>query len=325
MWISAYSMCASMNQEFRYLIEDFCKRCGIGNPGRILDGGALVVNEVSFSLIYSGHLNPAAVLIYCDFGEIPPGSGARLYLDLLEAHAGLADGSAFSVSDDTGRVVLTDSYPLEKAYSPDQLRETLIRLAAKAIAWRKSCMPGERNPSGPVSSAALLQHGAGNIAPARNTTMSAQFVSLIHDFCAFAKMPCPDYVLRGGSIAVDGVRFALTSKQLQERSSLLVRCDFGELPDERLVDACKALLTANWHIYDGTGSMFSVYPANAHVLFDKSYPLDTLTARALPSLLTNLAAQVHEWRERRFLDPLPKVRKGLPRWAARQWAASNFQ
>lgn len=162
-----------MNHDFRYLIEDFCKRCGLDNPGRILGGGALVVNEVSFSLVHSDELNPAAVLIYCDLGEIPPGAGARFYLDLLEANAVRDDGSAFTLADDTGRVVLTDHHPLNQERSPDQLRETLVRLAAKAAAWRAS-----RTPTRAVLAATPRRRGLNGTASSAADSPAAKILPL---------------------------------------------------------------------------------------------------------------------------------------------------
>lgn len=156
--------------------------------------------------------------------------------------------------------------------------------------------------------------------------MDVPFIQLIQNFCALVRLPDPDHVLRGGSITVDGVLFSLTDTKRQGHPSLLVRCDFGELPDERLADVCKALLAANWYMYDGAGPAFSLCPKSSHVLFAKSYPLDTLTPHSLHGLCIRLAAQVHAWREQGFLESLPQARKRRPEWAARQiGTASNFQ
>lgn len=155
--------------------------------------------------------------------------------------------------------------------------------------------------------------------------MSPSFIQLIRDFCAFAKMPDPGHVLRGGSIAVDGVLFSLTSTERPGRPALLVRCDFGELPEERLVDVCKTLLAANCYLYDGDGAAFSVCAKTSRVLFTKSYLLDALAASSLPAQLAGLAAQVHAWREQGFLEPLPEARKRRPGWASPQLAGVNFQ
>lgn len=127
-----------MNRDYRYLIEDLCRQCSIDNPGRILGGGALLVNDVSLSLVHREELNPSAVLIYCDLGEIPTGSGVQFFLDLLEANAGLDDGSAFALDDDTGHVLLTAHYPLDQDRSTHQLRDTLLHLATRATTWRQS-------------------------------------------------------------------------------------------------------------------------------------------------------------------------------------------
>jgi hypothetical protein len=127
-----------MNEYFRHLIEDFCKLCGLDDPRRILDGGSIIVNEVVFSLVYSEKINPDLVFIYCDFGDVPLNRQADAYRALLEANLFLYTGTgpAFTVSRETGRVLLADQYRLDKKSNPEELQAVLVRLAAKALDWR---------------------------------------------------------------------------------------------------------------------------------------------------------------------------------------------
>jgi hypothetical protein len=144
---------AAMQEIFRYLIEGFCKFCGLDNPGRILDGGSIVVNEVTFSLIYSENINPELLFIYCDFGDAPLGRQSDAYRALLEANLYLYSGSgpAFSISRETGRVVFADQYRLDNKSTPEELHAILVRLAEKAQAWRADHFLG-KSPRGAVRS-----------------------------------------------------------------------------------------------------------------------------------------------------------------------------
>lgn len=146
-----------MNQDYRHLIEGFCKLCNVDDPGRIMDGGSVVVNEVVFSLIHSENVNPAVVFIYCDFGDVPAGRAPGAYRMLLESNLYLYTGSgpAFTVSRETGRVVLADQYPLNGKCAPEDLREILVRLAAKAVEWRKTHYLQDAPRGGPGSSGRL--------------------------------------------------------------------------------------------------------------------------------------------------------------------------
>jgi hypothetical protein len=128
----------TMNQaQFTQLIEGFCKECGLDEPERILHGGPVAVGEVVFSLIYSEQVNPELMFVYCDFGEAPHDKEAEVYRILLEANMFLYTGSgpAFTISSETGRVVLAEHHRLDQL-EPKGLREILIKMAGHATAWR---------------------------------------------------------------------------------------------------------------------------------------------------------------------------------------------
>ncbi|KRB69409.1 hypothetical protein ASE07_27475 [Noviherbaspirillum sp. Root189] len=313
------------------------------NPNRVLDGGTLIVNQVDFSLVHNEKLNPAAVIIYGDLGEFPPGCGATPYLNLLEANMGVDGEPVYALSYDTGRGVLTDRYPLNRKSASEQLREVLVHLAAKIVEWRKArvatgAQPGSasrglpglqasslhpaRSPkpilNGAISSGApsIRQSADSSLIAAR--PMDERVTQLIQAFCTLAAPPDPALVVLGESVTVDGIMFWLTCKEQQGSPLLRVRCDFGELPGERLADACKTLLTMNWYLYNGIDPAFSICPKSARVLFEKSYSLETLTPNILHRTLTELAAKVGEWRLVHFLEPLPASRKYRPEWAKQQ-------
>ncbi|KRB66356.1 hypothetical protein ASE07_10810 [Noviherbaspirillum sp. Root189] len=127
-----------MTANYRYLIEDFCKLCGLENSGQIMRGGPVVVDGSMFSLIYSETVNPDIMFIYCDCGDVPLGRQADAYKALLEANLFLYTGTgpSFTVSDETGRVLLVDQYPLRDKSAPEELRNVLSQLAALAKEWR---------------------------------------------------------------------------------------------------------------------------------------------------------------------------------------------
>jgi hypothetical protein len=135
-----------MQEKFRYLIEGFCKVCGLDNAGRILDGGSIIVNEVTFSLIYSENVNPELLFIYCDFGDPPVGREADAYRALLEANLYLYSGTGptFSISRETRRVLFADQLRLDKG-TPEELHAILLRMADKAHAWRADYFLGKNS------------------------------------------------------------------------------------------------------------------------------------------------------------------------------------
>jgi hypothetical protein len=127
-----------MNQaRYAQLIEGFCKECGLEEPERILHGGPVAVGDVVFSLIYSEQVNADMIFIYCDFGEVPRDREADAYRVLLEANMFLYTGSgpSFTVSSETGRVVLAEHHRID-GLDPKALREILVKMSEQAMAWR---------------------------------------------------------------------------------------------------------------------------------------------------------------------------------------------
>lgn len=126
-----------MSEDFRQLIKGFCALAGLKDVERILKDGAVVINNVVFSLLCSEESSPGMVLIYCDFGDVPRGREADAYRALLKANMILYSGTgpAFTISLETGRVVFADHAKIVQI-TPEKLRDILVRLAAKAIEWR---------------------------------------------------------------------------------------------------------------------------------------------------------------------------------------------
>ncbi len=120
-----------------------------------MEGGAVVVNDVVFSLIHNDAIHPDMVFIYCDFGDVPIGREAEAYRALLEANLYLYTGigPAFTVSNETGRVLLAHHYFMHDGQNmPSELREVLVDLSTKALAWRADHFlikdgPGKRTPA----------------------------------------------------------------------------------------------------------------------------------------------------------------------------------
>jgi hypothetical protein len=138
--------------------------------------------------------------------------------------------------------------------------------------------------------------------------LKQRFVQLIQDFCALSGFADPQRLLNGGSIVINDVVFSLLHKEKPDPRLLFLRCDFGEIRDNRQTDAYKALLEMNTYLYDGTGPAFAIAPETGRVLFTNSYRLEGLEANELHRILAELVEQVLEWRSHYFLDPRSTAR-----------------
>jgi hypothetical protein len=128
------------------LIQDFCNANGLQEPERILRGGPIAVDDVTFSVIYSETVNPDVVFLYCDFGDVPVGREHEAYKALLQANLSLYNGGgpSFAVSPESGRVLLADACRID-GVTVEKLREHLVKLADQATEWRKDHFLGGRN------------------------------------------------------------------------------------------------------------------------------------------------------------------------------------
>jgi len=121
------------------LIEEFCRMSQLDQPARIVEGGAVEIDGISFSLLYSAKINPGALLIYCEFGAPPLGRETDAYRVLLQMNFARYDGKGgqtFTLSPATGKILCAYHLGLEQAKAQD-LYDLLAKMAEQAKQWRQ--------------------------------------------------------------------------------------------------------------------------------------------------------------------------------------------
>lgn len=132
--------------------------------------------------------------------------------------------------------------------------------------------------------------------------MSRQrFIELATDLCALAQLPEPERLLEGNAIEVNGVDFYLGYDEETAPGQLVVYCDFGAPPKERLLDVYEALLEANMVVYGNNSPAFMLSP-DKRVAFGYQYELGKVMPQQLMGLFVNLAEQAVDWRSSYFLS-----------------------
>ena len=139
-----------MSQDrFVRLIVEFCQLTKLEDPARIVQGGAIELDDVPFSLLYSEKINPRALLLYCEFGVPPSGHEAEACRILLEKNLFRYDGDggpAFTMSA-AGKILCAHRLLLAHATAL-QLYDLLSDLAGKAQQWRKDYRMEKQSPAG---------------------------------------------------------------------------------------------------------------------------------------------------------------------------------
>lgn len=124
---------------FVELVEGFCSLAGLSEPERAVAGETVMMDGVGFTLVQSDEVDPSLISIYAEFGKIPLQLEARVCKLLLEANLYLyiEKGPIFTLSPDQKSVICAERRMLGQT-TPKDLRDLLVRLAAKANEWRKN-------------------------------------------------------------------------------------------------------------------------------------------------------------------------------------------
>jgi hypothetical protein len=112
----------------------------------------------------------------------------------------------------------------------------------------------------------------------------------------------PESLLRGEAISIDGVLCSLRYDARVNPHLVFAYCDFGEFPEERVVDVFRVLLEANFQLHVGSGPIFTVSPETGHVLLVKSYRLGEMTAEKLRAELVKYTKRARAWQTHYFLE-----------------------
>jgi hypothetical protein len=144
---------------FVNLIVGYCEQVGIESPMDIVHGTPIQTDGVLFSLVYSERLDPSLILIVGDAGDAPQSDDDHEALLLQNFAFAMRGGPAFSMSPDSGRLLLIQSEDLAKL-TPPLLAKRMEELAAHARQWREPSFDAEEEG---VSASALSTHASPSI------------------------------------------------------------------------------------------------------------------------------------------------------------------
>ena len=129
-----------MKKIYETLIADFCALTGIVDPTQIaalINGNAIEIDNVDFSLAYSETEAPDRIMIFCDYGAIPQGEELRVYRALLEANLFTysSDTAVFAAITGSNHVLCANRFALN-GLNAEELRGILGFISERARNWR---------------------------------------------------------------------------------------------------------------------------------------------------------------------------------------------
>lgn len=129
-----------MSTAYSCLLEQFCELAGISEVERVLEQGAIEMDDVLFSVFHYPAEDADLLLLYCDYGPFPDSTdniaSARL-LALNMLFSASAHAIAFARNPENGNVVQTWRLPLEGLTAED-LFQRMKRCARQAQEWQRS-------------------------------------------------------------------------------------------------------------------------------------------------------------------------------------------
>src|SRR5450830_1111950 len=128
-------------------------------------------------------------------------------------------------------------------------------LVARHVTTRSPRAPRYRREPPPCASSPMQYSHT-----IRKIMSRQRFIELATDLCALAQLPEPERLLEGNAIEVNGVDFYLGYDEETAPGQLVVYCDFGAPPKERLLDVYEALLEANMVVYGNNSPAFMLSP-----------------------------------------------------------------
>jgi hypothetical protein len=127
-----------MAQCFDELMTKVCRLIGFKEPQRLIDGEAIFLNDVMFSIIHEQGIDPNRIYMFVSFGELPRENRIRVVEELLkENHSFRGKGPGFTISPTTGKVVYALHVPLDKT-GPTAFAGIMACLATAAGRWRET-------------------------------------------------------------------------------------------------------------------------------------------------------------------------------------------
>ncbi|MDY7575730.1 CesT family type III secretion system chaperone [Actimicrobium sp. CCI2.3] len=127
-----------MHSEFKQLVEGLCTLTGYTAPQRIIDGGGMTIEDVTFTLMHKPTVDPGALFLHADFGPCDLEEQAALYPLILQENMMLLStrDCTFSVSPTTECVVLIEKISLAD-HTPDTLLVLLRSLTRRINYFNK--------------------------------------------------------------------------------------------------------------------------------------------------------------------------------------------
>lgn len=118
----------STSSHFQRVIEELCKKLGLKDPGTILRGGKLAIDDIFLTFVNDEEYKPDQMLVYMDMGKPSDKDVTKLYKVLLKLNFELEGGTCGSMClhPENEHIFFSFCFMLDEAASGEHLLSRLM-------------------------------------------------------------------------------------------------------------------------------------------------------------------------------------------------------
>jgi len=136
------------SKSFCNLVDDICKMTGIADPRSLYFSTDLEIDFIKFTCAENYEKLDQELILYCDFGALPPANLRTQALQrLLELNLSMpgASPNAYSINEESQHVLLIIRLSMQ-GLTAKKLLNDMAGYAAKAKNWRKTYYLASQQP-----------------------------------------------------------------------------------------------------------------------------------------------------------------------------------
>lgn len=128
-----------------------------------------------------------------------------------------------------------------------------------------------------------------------------RYYKLIDQLCERFNIPDPGTLYQSAQLRISGVDFTLYYGGGMVPDSVLMHCDFGELPQQNRVEILLRLLETNMYLFNANCPAFTYKAHQNHIILMCRFSLMSATLDSTLELLDFFSDLALRWRKDHFL------------------------
>ncbi|HVK54243.1 MAG TPA: CesT family type III secretion system chaperone [Burkholderiales bacterium] len=132
---------STSNEQFLALLDEFCRLCNVPDPAAVRETGAVLVDDIPFTLVYNEKLNVDEMYILCELGPLGKADEKECYQRMLHMNYLMSYRAdpIMALDPRTNAVMMISRLPFD-GMTAELLRTAVGATAKVAHDWRDGKM-----------------------------------------------------------------------------------------------------------------------------------------------------------------------------------------